>query len=126
MKLFAAIATLALVAIPLAAAGSTSQTGTQSGNGWSESTTIAVTGGASFTLTSLTADFDIFFFDSSGRRVGQSIACGDDAGRVPATAVTGQIKKWDDLGAAADGALACTVPNLLPVGVPAQWTYTES
>lgn len=126
MKFLTTITALAILAVPLALAGSTSQSGSQSGNAWSESTTIPVTAGASFSLTSPTGDFDIFFLDASGWYVGASLNCGDDAGVVPDGAVTGEVSKWDDIGALAGGALACRQPLLVADGLPATWTYTES
>lgn len=126
MKFLTTITTLALLAVPLALAGSTSQSGSQSGNGWSEWTTIPVTAGASFGLTSDTADFDIFFFDASGWYLGRSIECGNDAGVVPEGAVRAEISKWDDIGALAGGAASCLQPIFLAEGLSATWTYTES
>lgn len=126
MKHFTTLVALALVALPLASAGATSQSGSQSGNGWSEFTTITVTPGAAFSLSSETADFDIFFVDANGNVIGASIDCGADAGTVPAGATSAQISKWDDVGGLGGGALACQQPILVTNGLPATWTYTEA
>ena len=118
---YAVILLAAALFVPTVLAGSTTQSGMQTGTGWSESTFIAVTGGADFSLSSATADFDIFFYNANGGFVGLSIACGNDAGAVPDDAVTGEISKWDNLGAL----MPCTKPVLGLAGAPAIWEYTE-
>lgn len=120
---YAAILISAAFLIPTAIAGENTQSGIQTGNGWSETTEVAVQGGTGFSLTGLAGDFDIFFYDANGGFVGASIACGDDFGTVPASAVTGEVTKWDDVGAL-PGA-ACLEPILVEQGLPAQWTYTD-
>ena len=119
---YAVILLAAALFVPTVLAGSTTQSGIQTGTGWSESTFIAVTGGAEFFLSSATADFDIFFYNENGGFVGASINCGNDGGTVPADATTGEVSKWDNLGALAP----CTKPVLGLAGAPAMWEYTES
>ena len=109
---------------PFALAGSNTQTGTQSGNAWSEATVVTVQAGTGFSLTSATADFDIFFFDANGNEVGASIACGPDAGTVPGNAATAEVRKWDDIGGVAP-ATACQEPLLGLPGVPGDFSYTD-
>ena len=122
---YAVILLAATLFVPTVLAGTTTQSGMQTGTGWSESTFISVNPGTEFSLSSATADFDIFFYNANGGFVGASIICGNDAGLVPSTAVTGEISKWDNTGAIMASVLPCAKPVLGLPGLPAVWEYTD-
>lgn len=113
------IGILAALTVPVVASAiPNAQTGTQSGNFWSQSTAVAAQGGTRFALLGAIGDHDIVFLDANGAAVGFSIACGPDTGTVPASAVTALILVWD----------TGSVPGTC-VGVPnagaSQWVYVD-
>lgn len=120
MKFFTAIATLAMLAIPLATADPNVQNGTQTGMFWGESTFVAAQGGTTFLLAGVVGDHDVTFWDANGRAVGTFIACGPDQGTVPASAVFAQIRVWDHTGGAVP---QCLASQALPTG--STWIYVD-
>lgn len=110
---------LAALTIPVVASAiPNAQTGTQSGNFWSQSTAVAAQGGTRFVLAGVIGDHDIWFYNAAGQFVGIALACGPDQGVVPSSAVTAVIRVWDT------GSIPGTCIRVPNTG-SSQWVYVD-
>lgn len=118
MKIVTLIALAFLV--PFVSADPAAQTGEQTGRYWGQSTFVAAQGGTNFVLAGAIGDHDVFFYDANGGYLGGSIACGPDAGVVPAGATVAEIVPWDHVGGVVPACLAPADP------VPSStWVYVD-
>lgn len=121
---------------PNAAAAPNAQTGTLSASYWTScgyapstncptTATVAVQPGTTFTLDG-SGDFDIYFYNAAGTLVGASLACGSEAGTVPATAVVGVVGLYGSTPVGIlPGPLPCFFSGPATVVAPAAFAYVD-